>query len=470
MLTHMETSLDTHGIFRSSPDKAHARATIRGAVPSWLRGDLVRTAPACFAEGKWRARHWFDGLGVLYAFRIGDGVRFEQKLLASEARKRIVGGRDDTPHLGTSMHRGFWDRLFHPVPRANDNTNVNVVPFGDDLVAMTETTEQHLVDRQTLEVRGTLRYEDSHGDLFMLAHPHADFARKKVVNVASELGARPALVVYEHGFSERSRAIVGRIPFAEVPYVHSFGLTPKHAIILGGPYAVKSWHLLWSDKGYVEHFRWKPEAGTTIDLVDRSTGKTSRHMAPAMFVFHTINSFERGDETVHDVLAYDDASIIERLSVENLAKGLPELRPKPTRLVLRRGRTEATVELLSDGGFEFPSVDYRRNGGADYRVAWGADTAPKGNGYESALVKLSVGEGTHRMLAESGFVFGEPVFVAKPCSVMEGEGVLLAVASHAESDRAALAIVDAQSLDMIAWCEIDAAIPLGFHGSFLRAP
>jgi len=468
--TNVPSSLDSRTIFRSAPARPSARATVRGAVPEWLCGDLVRTAPACFALGGWRAAHWFDGLGLIYAFRLDGEVRFEQRVLESEARRRIEGGFDDTPHFGTPMKRAFFDRLFHPVPRPNDNTNVHVLPLGGELVAMTETTVQHVIDRASLRVSGQVSYADAHGDLFMLAHPHADFARGAVVNVATELGARSGLVVYEHPFASRSRTIVGRVRSSEVPYLHSFGLTERHAVLLGGPYTVTSWRLLWSDRGYVDHFRWQPEHGTTIDLVDRGSGEVRRHRAPAMFVFHTINTFERGDETVHDVLAYDDAAIVERLSVDRLGDaGLPDLRPRPTRLVMRPGVEDALVEPLADFGFEFPGVDYRRFAGRDYRVAFGAENGPEKDGYVSSIVRLDVATGAKKALREPGFVFGEPVFVGRPGGSGEGDGVLLSVASHASEDRAALAIVDAASLDVVAWCEVPLPIPLGFHGSFVRA-
>ena len=44
---------------------------LRGVVPSWLRGDLVRTAPALFGQNGWRADHWFDGC-LLYTSDAAD--------------------------------------------------------------------------------------------------------------------------------------------------------------------------------------------------------------------------------------------------------------------------------------------------------------------------------------------------------------------------------------------------------------
>jgi carotenoid cleavage dioxygenase-like enzyme len=459
------------GVFRSLPDELDDRlASVRGALPDWLRGDLVRTAPALFASGDWRAAHWFDGLCLIYAFRLGEGgVRYAQQPLDSDVRRRLAAGFDDTPSFGTPMRRGLG-RLLQPVPRPNDNANVSCLPLGGELTALTEGPLQHRIDRATLRSTGHVAYADGLGDtLLMLAHPHADFVKGTAVNVATELGVRSGLLLYEQPRDAPRRTLVARVPLAEVPYLHSFGLTARHAVLLAGPFLVRAASLLWSERGYIDHFRFHPERGTVLYRIDRGSGTVATHRAPAMFVFHTLNTFEREGETVHDVLAYDDASIVARLSTARLVEGFPDVRARPLRLTLRHGVEEARVESLADVSFEFPAIPYRRCSGSDYGVAWGAASGPTGGAYRSELVRLELASGKVARLAEGDFVFGEPVFVPRPGATREGEGVLLSVASHPTDARAALAVVDAETLDVRAWAETDVPIPLGFHGSFLRA-
>jgi carotenoid cleavage dioxygenase-like enzyme len=64
-------SIQTLSPFRRSPDNPLAvPAKLEGTIPDWLRGEVVRTCPAVFETNGWRAHHWFDGLGMIYAFRI----------------------------------------------------------------------------------------------------------------------------------------------------------------------------------------------------------------------------------------------------------------------------------------------------------------------------------------------------------------------------------------------------------------
>lgn len=459
--------LSTRAPFRSSRGERRADATIRGEIPDWLRGDLVRTTPATFVEGTWEAHHWFDALGMLYGFRVGDaGVTYRQRPMSqTQVAQGAHEGRASTASFGTPLQRGFWARLFQPVPPVTDNANVNVVALGDERVAMTESPHQWAVDPDTLELTRTLTYTDDVGDVAMIAHPHMDFETGRIVSLATRFGMKSEIVVYEHAPNERTRRIVGRIPAARMPYVHGFGLTARHAIVIGHPFDVAPWRVLWSNRGFADHFEYRPDAGTTLWLVDRATGAVRTHHAPSGFVFHVVNAFEDGDATTIDVAMYPDASVVSGFRSDAIAAdGLPDLVPSIVRWTMREGAREAKHEVLHARGFEFPSISYRRVNGKRHDVAWGARVSERGTAGE--IVRFD-GAG-ERTFAEAGFVFGEPIFVARPKSEREDDGVIVTVGSHVESSRSAMAVLDARSLEVRAWAEIPLSIPLGFHGSFFR--
>jgi beta,beta-carotene 9',10'-dioxygenase len=453
--------------FRSHADDEAVRETqLRGQLPAWLRGDLLRTAPAVFATGGWEAHHWFDALGTLYAFRIGaDGVSYRQRLMDSEVARQARAGRAPRASFGTPIARSAWRRLLSPVPEVTDNTNVNVVSLGDQRVALTESPHQWAVDPETLALTRPVTYDDGLGELAMLAHPHFDFARGRVVNLATRIGARSELVVYEHASDSRQRSVVGRIPLRRIPYVHAFGLTERHVIVIGHPFEASPTSLLWSNRGFIDHFAYRAEQATTLYLVDRASGEVRRHAAPAGFVFHVVNAFEEDGATSVDVALYPDARVVDELRTAHIhAHGFPGLLPSITRWTMRPGVAEAQVETLLAEGFEFPSVSYRQVNGRRHTVSWGARI---GRGASSSSVVRS-SAGAERSFAEGGFVFGEPVFVARPGASDEDDGVVLSVGSHRTHSRSAMAVLDARSLDVLAWAEVPLPIPLGFHGSFFR--
>ncbi len=453
--------------FRASAlDVRERDVTVRGAVPGWLRGELVRTAPAVFDLPGWHARHWFDGLGMLYAFRFGpERVTYRSRLLESDTARAARDGRSPFGAFDTRIRRPWWRRLVQPVPPLTDNANVNLVALGDERVALTETPRQVVVDADSLESRGYVAYDDELPRAApMTAHPQFDFARQRVVNAAQGLGPSPYIAFYDHAPRSRRREVFAKYRAKRLPYVHSFGLTPKHAVLVAHPFTVNPARLLWSDAGFVEAFEWRPGDGTRVAVYDRETGAERLHETDPMFVFHTVHAFEDGDDTVLDVLDWQTADVTSDLRVAALASGVPEVRARLVRLRLSGSGGRARREVLSDVKFEFPVVSYRRVEGKPERFVWGASVGP----CHSPLVKVDLTDGSHREWSQANVVFGEPVFVARPEGTAEDDGVLLAVGSDLERDRAVLAVLDAASLELLAEVEVDLAVPLGFHGSFFR--
>ena len=475
MLAH-PPSIETRAPFRRSREcHTPIPAEIEGNIPPWLRGEVVRTCPAVFDAAGWHAQHWFDGLGMVYAFRIGEaGIDFRSRLLDSEAARDAWRGKARLGSFGTPTERPLWQRVVEPVPRITDNNNVNIVRIGPDLVAMTEGNRQLVIDDATLATDGPVRYaSDALQGAIMTAHPHFDAERNSVVNVATAFGRNGTISLYEHAPGARRREVIGAWETARIPYVHTFGLTPRNAILVAHPFAVKTSRMLWSSKGYIDHFDWHPEEGTRLVIIDRDSGAVREHVTEPFFAFHTVNAFERGDETVLDLLAYPDAGIVDALRIERMLDSLPDLRPdlRPAllRIVMRQGVERATVEKLGDAGFEFPTTHYRRVNGRPYRYAYGAANWPDaGHAYASTVVKVDIDTGKPASFRDASHVYGEPLFVTRPHGEDEDDGVLLTVGSARDAESSVLAVIDARTMTPLARATVPSAIPLGFHGSFVH--
>ena len=443
---------------RPSDEAGSYAARWQGERPAWLRGAVVRTCPAVFRLPGWQSAHLFDGLGAVFAFRIGDEPRLDWRLLDCEASRDARRGRSRLATFGTRMRRPWWLRLFQPVPRISDNANVNIQPFAGGLVAMTEAPKQALIDAQTLAVKGWLRYDDELGAISMTAHPVVDREAATVVNVAQAYGARPECILYQHQANDLRRRVLARWQASEMPYLHSFGLTPRRALLFGHPMLVRPRTMLWSEKPYIEHFRWRPERGSRLVILDRGGGAPRIVETEACFVFHVANAYEERDTTVLDVLAYPDPGIVDELRVANLANA-PTV--KPDYLRLRIGANDRVAIERREARFDFPAVNPRAMG-AEHRYCWGADP------WCSTLHKLDVRGGNLKVARLEGWMAGEPLFVPEPGAAAEDAGVLLAVGSHVERKAAALFVVDATTMDVRAVAEAAVDLPLGFHGTFIH--
>src|SRR4051794_20268265 len=85
-LAHKSAHPEVGHPFRwTQPDRHELPVTVTGKLPGWLKGQLMRTAPAGFVRGTSAVQHWFDAHGLIYAFDLGEQPRFRQRLLASRA-------------------------------------------------------------------------------------------------------------------------------------------------------------------------------------------------------------------------------------------------------------------------------------------------------------------------------------------------------------------------------------------------
>lgn len=444
--------------------------TLDGEVPTWLRGDLVRTAPAVFRQGDWHADHWFDGLSLLYGFGVGDdGVTFRQQLLESDAWREAVAGRMHRAMFDTRMQRPWWQRLFQPIAKGTDNANVNVVPWRDGWLAMTEAPTQHLIDPATLASRGHATHGKSPDFDVITAHPQADLSRRALVNVGSLFSRKSSLVVFRET-EDGARVEEGRVTLDHAPYVHHFGLSARFVTLIEHPLHINPLKFLFTDRAVADCFMWRPERGTKLWAVSRRDGTSRAWEAPTNFVFHVVNQHEVGDSVVLDVVEYPDAEIVSLLKTKTLAVAQPELGAAFVRYVLEPGKKTAGRELLSQTRFELPAINYRGHHGQAYRYAWGV-SAPRGSvDRTSTLVKVDTQTGDAVKFEDAEWLNGEGVFVPRPGAAREDDGVVLSVGVHRDGGRTSLSVFDGATLQRLARAEIQLSLPLGFHGNWAARP
>lgn len=161
------------------------RLPVRGIIPEWLSGTLVRNGPAKFEVGKKKLRHWFDGLAMLHKFSFQHGkVSYANKFIESKAYKYAKEkGEIGYSEFATDPCRSIFKRFAQMFsPRPTDNANVNVSRIANEFVALTEIPLPIEFDPKTLETLGALNYQDALKGQITTVHPHYDFERREGVN------------------------------------------------------------------------------------------------------------------------------------------------------------------------------------------------------------------------------------------------------------------------------------------------
>jgi beta,beta-carotene 9',10'-dioxygenase len=448
---------------------------VRGQVPVWLEGTLVRTGPAKFEVGRDRYNHWFDGLAMLHRFSFAAGrVAYANRFLRGSAyREAIAAGKISRSEFATDPCRSLFGRIaafFRP--KLTDNGNVSINKLGDEVVAFTETPLPIRFDPSTLQTLGVLDYQRGVRGQLSIAHPHLDFARRCSYSYVLQFGRHSAYRIFRSAWQANRQDVLGTISVDKPAYMHSIGMTERYLILAEFPFVVDPRHLKFSGKPFIQNYGWEPARGVRFHIVEKDSGRLmGRAEAGACFAFHHVNAFEDDGHVVVDLAAYPDARVIEQLYLSHVRSDAPVTATATlTRFRLDvRGRQDVQSRVLSATPIEFPRIDYRRRVGQPYRIVYGAGNQGSGDFIDN-IVKVNVLTGEAVTWYADGCYPGEPVFVAAPAAQAEDDGVLLSVVLDVTTQHSFLLILDAAHLTELARADAPHPIPFGIHGNYLARP
>lgn len=447
---------------------------VRGTIPDWLRGTLIRNGPAHWEAGQKSFRHWFDGQAMLHRFTVADGrVAYRNRFLRTESsRMAREEGRIGFGEFATDPCQSRFARFLTSLnDTVTPNASVNVVPMNEGYAALTETTIAVQFDPDTLETLGVTGYDDQLDGPVTTAHPHQQPGTNDLINYVLKFGRRSEYRIYRQHPGSMTRELVATVPTKRPGYMHSFAVTEHYAVLAVFPLVVNPLALLLRGKPFIENYRWRPRLGTQFIVVNLHDG-TVRDTATgeAVFAFHHINAYEDGDQIVVDLCAYPNASIIDATYLERLRHPDTYPRPplaRPTRYRIDPKAGTVSGRRISDEGIELPQINYRARNGHTYRYVYATSGRDRcADDFLNQLIKLDVHTGETRTWHEPGTYPGEPVFVPAPEPDSEDDGVVLTIVLDAIQHRSFLLVLDAATFNELARAEVPHAIPFGFHGRF----
>ncbi len=235
--------------------------------------------------------------------------------------------------------------------------------------------------------------------------------------------------------------------------------------------------LMVKGRPFIKNFRWQPERGTRLTVVNRQTGDlVGQYVTQPFFAFHHANAFEK-ENTLHiDLVTYPDATILtgESLYVdanEAQEKGKEKEASRLERLSLSLETGEVQSDVLFSKPTEFPRINERWDG-KPYRYLYLAGMCdpfsqePSLN--QGKLYKINTATKEVLEWSETGCSVGEPVFVAAPNAQEEDEGVILAVILDYTQANSFLLLLDAKTFKELGRAKAPHLIPEGFHGQYFE--
>ena len=452
---------------------------VKGAIPGWLSGTLVRNGPARFHLDDKTLNHWFDGLAMLHKFDIADGrVSYANRFLDTPARRADADGKMAYSEFATDPCRSLFKRFTQVFtgPAFGANANVTIGRIAEQFVAQTEYPMPVAFDPQTLDTIGVVSFDDRLKGAVTTAHPHHDPDERAAYNYLLNFGATSAYGVYRLPDGTRTRELLGRATTKRPSYMHSFALSERYVILMEFPLVVNPLRLLVSGKPFIANYRWEPERGTRFTLVDRRTGEVNHARTDqAWFGFHHVNAVDRdGEDGVLDldIIVYPTAEVVQHFYLTSLLDR-PNHNVYPSselrRFTINAATGTVTSRTLVDHSAELPRINYAEFSTKPYRYFYANGIATQGESvFLDTIIKADVTSGEVKQWRYGNHFPGEPVFVPRPDASTEDDGVLLTVVLDASQNTSYLLLLDAHNLSEIARAQVPQHIPFGFHGTYTR--
>jgi carotenoid cleavage dioxygenase-like enzyme len=435
-----------------------AMRLVHGRVPAGLAGTLFRNGPGKFRRPGGSVTHWFDGDGLMRAFRLSDGQATLEARFADTPKRRYETELDAvvTPGFGTAGD-----------PRAriglNDDANAAntaVMLAGDEVWALWEGGSPTAMSASDLSTRRVVTLRDDLKGMPFQAHPRYD-PDGTIWNIG--LNGDKAIVWRLN--ADRSLRAAQLIDLPRASFMHDFTATARHLILVLQP-----WVFDHRGMPYASQFAWRPELGTQVMVVDKADlGRRRIFELPAFSYFHLGDAWEDASGAIRfDVAAGKDVAFAidgARVLVEQRGTVAGE----PAVLTLVTLHPDGRAELASSGvTAEFPKSDPRRAGRPRALTVHVAGERP-GRPLSTGLATWNWDTGT-----SDSFSFGdthiveEAVMVPRPGGSTETEAWLVAPSINLAEGVTELHVFEAGRVadGPVATWRADLALPAGFHGAW----
>lgn len=437
-------------------DSVHGPATMTGRWPLDLRGTFYRNGPALFDRDGERYRHWFDGDGMVHAWRIEAGsVRHAASFVRTKKYvEEAAAGQFLYPAFGTDIRR-------RPVGN-NDSVNVantNAVVHAGKLYALWEGGSATELDPADLSTRGIHTWRDDLAALPFSAHP-----RVTPDGVLWNFGVVPGankLILWRVDV-DGSLGKFGMVDVPNLPMVHDFVVTARYMVFLVPPFDMHP----GPRTAYLDTHVWNGNRPMRALVVDRSnfTLKSSIDM-PAGMLFHLGNGWDEGDMVRLDACIAADDSSLRALGGAMRGETLHETGTNTVLVTLNLAKGTARSETVLRGT-EFPRVS-SGDIGRRYRQLFVTTTRVSDQFGATGVARIDVESGR-----ADRYEYGPHWIVEEHLPVRKASGRgqwLVGVAVDLHQQQTVLSAFDGDHLAQgpIARARLPYAAPLCFHGNFL---
>lgn len=440
---------------------------VAGRVPDALQGSFFRNGPAMHNIGADRFGHWFDAPGMVQRFTFANnsvshhGRMIETSRNVAEAK---AGGILFSAY-GTHGH----DLSSGGSADAQNVANISLVEHAGELLALWEGGSAHVIDPETLATERRKDYSPETTGLPFGAHPRLD-RDGSLWNIG--YSTDPAALILYH-ISAAGRLLKTHvIAQSATPMIHDFMITASKIVIVAPPYAASN----MASETFANRFEWNGSDPVQVLVIDKNdlSDVTVLELDP-FWVFHFGNAYDiSATEIGFDFAMHDDPSFNSKdafAAMDGSWDGAASAasRYAQARVDLRKKSVELDVtEAL--GQVEFIQTDSRENLSRHRHALMLAQPGgAEAFGFTRLLLLDRLTGTASHFDVGSREILEEHLIVPKRDTAEDFW--IIGTALDWGKGITTLSVYEGSHLadGPIMKAELDLALPLGLHGTFLHA-
>lgn len=448
-----------------------ALLNVEGRIPDGLRGNLFRNGPGMFTRNGYTKNSLLDGDGLLQRIRFEGSSRVHYRnefVRTSKFIEEEAAGKFLHDTWTTRAPGGFFSRLGSGTYASQ--AGVATYTVGNRLFALDEVAPIYELNPETLETIGEFEPGGAPLPFSNKAHTKTDPWTGEWIVAGVQPGRRQSL--HMASFDRQARLIESRTLVEGIPnsYIHDFFVTQNKVIFVLHPATLDLPSFLLGSS-FADALRWQPEMPNLVLVANRRGDPEPVFLeAPAAFMWHGFNAYEREDASIiADFVGYDDP--VHFIGEDPQFEAIPRGRMGQShgigsirRYVIDPMRQTIAEDRMNEEHHEMPMIDPAV---AMNRHRYGYAAIFGGGVLKTGLKRydFETGRSSSFDFGES-VVVGEPVFAADPSSRQPDEGWLIQQGLDGVSETAFFAVFRAEAVSdgPLVIARADHPLPISFHG------
>lgn len=435
---------------------------VSGKLPKGLNGTFYRNGPAIHERAGVRMKHWFDGEGMMQAFRLAEGqVSHLGRVIETELyQQNEKEGQFTVGGFGTHIDAGFPMRG----PDSANAANTSVLPVGDELLALWEGGSAYGLDPRTLDVKGVKTWSPELQGMPFSAHPKID-QKGNIWNFGQSVQMQ-ALIIYQ--ISPSGELLQSKL-IKDVPdgMIHDFCITDRKLVFMA-----PSFRAVKNGKTYLDLFQYQKDAPQRVIVLDMDDLDARQDFElPPGFQFHFGNAYAETSGDIRFTLCCTHEDDIVSHGAKKWMRGeMDEGGDTILNEVILKMNGQAEMRAITNkyAMHEFPQFNSHYVGrAARYLYTLGQSYSDRPG--ESAILCHDLKSGDMSTYDYGKTVMAEEhLFIPAQNSISENDGWLIGTTLDYKSKKTRLNVLRADNLSdgPVAVFELPYALPLGFHGAW----